>query len=247
MDIPAKFRSKMGVYDIQINGDKIKATRGGASLEPGVTPKKILDSPLKATLVNQEHMIENVISELKSLVDSNSPIVGVDFKRSELSKKRMHMHLLLLYVKDHCFVIQLDQINHFPKNLGNFLGDKSICFVGFKIDDNFDQLRHSLEQKSSSSSFVSADDDESSTTCLTGDGAEIRMLAASVLKKPSLTKCCDPAQLAREIGFEMEKPDETTVQPSYWGALCFSEEEMKYALRDVYICYHIGKRMLGML
>ncbi|KAL6580035.1 hypothetical protein OROMI_008059 [Orobanche minor] len=217
MDIPAKFRSKMGVYDIQINGDKIKAT-----------------------LVNQEHMIENVISELKSLVDSNSPVVGVDFKRSKLSKKRMHMHLLLLYVKDHCFVFQLDQINHFPKNLGNFLGDKSICFVGFKIDDNLDQLRRSLERKSSSSSFVSADDDESSTTCLTGDGAEIRMLAASVLKKPSLTKCCDPAQLAREIGFEMEKP-------SYWGALCFSEEEMKYALRDVYICYHIGKRMLGML
>ncbi|KAL6509553.1 hypothetical protein OROGR_022863 [Orobanche gracilis] len=224
MDIPSKFRSRMGVYDIQINGDKIKSS-----------------------LVNQEHMIENVISELKSLIDSNSPVVGVDFKRSKLSKKRMHIHLLLLYVKDCCFVIQLDQINHFPKKLGNFLSDKSICFVGFKIDDNLDQLRRSLERKSSSSSFVSADDDRSTTTCLTGDGAEIRMLAASVLKKPSLTKCCDPAQLAREIGFEMEKVDETTAQPSYWGALCFSEEEMKYALRDVYICYHIGKRMLGML
>jgi len=215
MNIPQQFRSKIGVYHIQLDGVRIKAN-----------------------VVDPNFSLETAISEFKSHIETDLPVVGVDFKASLFSPSHdSHPKLLLLFAKDRCLIIQLSLIRRFPKCLGLFLSDNSICFVGYKIDDYFSRVRDLA-------SDYHGDDHD---TGLTGNGAEIRLLAATVLKKPSLTECDDLFQLASETGLiEMKNPENTSVLFDS-SARVFSEEEIEYAVHKAYYCHKLGKKLLGML
>lgn len=202
MDIPLQFRSNMGVYDIKIHGGEVKAT-----------------------IVYGDDQLEKGISELRSLM-GDFPLVGIDLKKSENSWRPLD--LILMYVKDRCLIIQLNFFTPSPEILGNFLSDKSICFVGFEVDSHFSDLRRYLEDYR------------------LGNGAEICKLAALVLKNPSLQKCGSLVELASKIGYDMEQVDQNWVQTD-WGALVFSEEQIKYAIQEVHHSYCIGKKLLSML
>ncbi|CAI9116489.1 OLC1v1017650C1 [Oldenlandia corymbosa var. corymbosa] len=145
----------MGFYDIQINGVEVKAT--------------IREE-------NQYDLLGKGISELKSRMD-NPPVVGIDFKGSD--KTAGMPDLLLLHVKDRCLIIQLK-----PKNglvygsLRDFLNDKSICFVGFKINGVYQTLKSRNNNQATRKHALE----------ITGTEAEAGDLAASVLKNPSLQK-----------------------------------------------------------
>lgn len=214
MDIPSQFLSKIGVYDIQINGVEIKAT-----------------------IVDRNDQLEKGICELRSLM-GDLPLVGVDLKKTSLSGLGLTVpHLLLLYVKNRCLIIQMKYVMPLQESVGHFLSDKSICFVGFKIDSHFNVLRDYEAFKYDSKS------------CLTGNGAEICLLAASVLKNPSLLCCFGVDELASKIGFDMRlEADKKMEEKAFnWTAFVFTEEEVKYAIHDVQQCYRIGERLLRML
>ncbi|KAM1038618.1 hypothetical protein ACFX13_034015 [Malus domestica] len=60
-----------------------------------------------------------------------------------------------------------------------------------------------------------------------------------------------PAVLASEVGFDIKPPAGAALGgiclvPD-WNATAFSEEQIKYAIHDVYASYLIGKKLLGML
>ncbi|KAB2621621.1 hypothetical protein D8674_023803 [Pyrus ussuriensis x Pyrus communis] len=69
-------------------------------------------------------------------------------------------------------------------------------------------------------------------------GADLGDLAAKVLKKLNLARW-GLAELASEVGGRCVVPD--------WNATVFSDEQIKYAIHDVYASYLIGKKLLGML
>ncbi|CAI9105367.1 OLC1v1004275C1 [Oldenlandia corymbosa var. corymbosa] len=212
----------MYVYDTEINGVKVKAT-----------------------LAKQDEIVEKELSELKkSLMHTDFPVVGVDFKFSRRStfgrdfdgsapdRTEWLPSLLVLYVKGRCLIIQLDHL--FPLSLARFLNDESICFVGIKIDYHLKSLKE--HHRSLCISSKAGD--------LTRYGADIQELAACVLKNRSLLYCPELSDLARRIGFEIQGIDESTASPPDWGAIVFTEEEIKYAIQDAHSCYCIGKKLL---
>ncbi|CAI9105370.1 OLC1v1004278C1 [Oldenlandia corymbosa var. corymbosa] len=226
MDIPLQFLLRMFVYDIDINGVKVKAT-----------------------LAKHDEVVENELSELKnSLMTTDFPVVGVDCKfgrNAPIGKdydgfvpadNEWVPSLLALYVETRCLIIQLDR--SFPSSLARFLNDENICFVGIKIDYHLECLKyhhHSLCKTSKAGD-------------LTRYGVDIHDFAACVLKDPSLRYCLGLINLGRRIGVEIQEVDETiSPPPSDWGAIVFSKEEVEYTVHDAYNCYLIGKKLLTSL
>ncbi|KAL3515929.1 hypothetical protein ACH5RR_022831 [Cinchona calisaya] len=226
MNIPLQLKLKMGIYNIQINGVSIKVR-----------------------VVDDESLVESGVDELNSKLRMNLPIVGksprcevsstdhllvgIDFK---FQKQSTRPSLLLIYAKDFCLIVQLGRMSTFPETLATFLRNKSKCFVGFKIGSKFSSLiNHSFFHLGKS-------------VCSTvRNGVEICELAAMVLKKPALQKCGGLLELAREIGFDMKEAVNMNKENPDWSALCFSPEEVKYALDEAYNCYQMGKKLLSML
>ncbi|KAL6580039.1 hypothetical protein OROMI_008063 [Orobanche minor] len=211
MDIPAQFQSKIGVYNIQIDDVKIKAT-----------------------MITKVNMLDTCLCELKSLIDNNLPVVGVDVKQST---ETPYTYLLLLYVKGCCFIIQLHQIGQFPSDLGHFLSDSSICFVGYGIDQCFDGVR--AHYKYSYHDHL-----------LTGKGAEVRNLAAVVLKNNSLKYCSSVGELATNSGLiDIKGSDEYRIVKSPYSGdnYFFTDEEVKFIIADAFHCYLMGNKLLGIL
>ncbi|KAL5786662.1 hypothetical protein ACOSQ2_009054 [Xanthoceras sorbifolium] len=212
--IPLHVLSKLGKYEVEIGGVKIKTS-----------------------IVDDYSLVDSNISELRSLIQHPSSIVGVDvkFHIDDQNKKDQAAKLLILCVANRCLVIQLDQEDKFPKSLKKLFADGSICFVGVGVDekvtsDNLCNTRNSVECIASS--------------------VEVGDLAARVLKKPSLIKC-GLEDLAREVGLNsMElatgSKGATGSSPD-WNARVFSEEEIKVAIHEAYTCYCIGNHLLGML
>ncbi|KAL5853819.1 hypothetical protein ACOSQ3_008937 [Xanthoceras sorbifolium] len=202
--IPLHVLSKLGKYEVEIGGVKIKTS-----------------------IVDDYSLVGSNISELRSLIQHPSSIVGVDvkFHIDDQNKKDQAAKLLILCVANRCLVIQLDQEDKFPKSLKKLFADGSICFVGVGVDekvtsDNLCNTRNSVE-------------------CI-----------ASSVEKPSLIKC-GLEDLAREVGLNsMElatgSKGATGSSPD-WNARVFSEEEIKVAIHEAYTCYCIGNHLLGML
>lgn len=91
------------------------------------------------TIVDEPEKVAPAIEYLK-----NQKIVGIDtetkpsFTRGQLHK----ISLLQISTLDHCFLFRLNKIP-FPKELGDFLADKSIRKIGLALKDDFNGLnRH---------------------------------------------------------------------------------------------------------
>ncbi|XP_028104909.1 uncharacterized protein LOC114303936 [Camellia sinensis] len=134
--------------------------------------------------------------------------------------------MLKLCVGNRCLVILMNRLgsNSIPQCLKNFLEDQEICFVGVNLISGVYTLRQNwrIECKSR---------------------VEAQELAARVLKKPDLS--AGLATLAAEVGIAWEA---SKYLPSFsWGALVFSDEQIKYVVEDVYASFLIGTKLLGKL
>ncbi|KAL3515931.1 hypothetical protein ACH5RR_022833 [Cinchona calisaya] len=118
MNIPLKYLSKMGEYDIQMDGVNIKAI-----------------------VADHVTLVESGIAELKSRLGGDLKLVGIDLKKFDNSGCP---RLLFIYVKDYCLIIDFNGLpmRYFPKILAAFLSDQTISFVGFEIDSKFYEFRN---------------------------------------------------------------------------------------------------------
>ncbi|KAK4849781.1 hypothetical protein QYF36_000738 [Acer negundo] len=105
--IPINILSKLGVFEVEFEGCKIKVN-----------------------VIDNAALIDRNIVKLKSSL--RKPVVGFDVKfgtdhhdqkNAEIAK------LLILCVKTHCLIIQLNNLVSVPDGLKDFLSDGSICFM----------------------------------------------------------------------------------------------------------------------
>lgn len=77
----------------------------------------------------------------------------------------------------------------------------------------------------------------------------LSQLAAKVLKKPSLFGEKELKTLAAEVSLNNPwDEDETTKHVSIiWAATTFSQEQIEFVVRDVYVCYRIANKLLASL
>uniref|UniRef100_A0A2N9FJQ7 3'-5' exonuclease domain-containing protein n=1 Tax=Fagus sylvatica TaxID=28930 RepID=A0A2N9FJQ7_FAGSY len=96
--------SKMGMYDINIQGTMVKVS-----------------------VVDNSSVVDAKIDELKSLLQTlQKRVVGFDVK----ILKNRKANLMLLCVGTRCLIIQLCHLDRIPESLKQFLADQTICFLG---------------------------------------------------------------------------------------------------------------------
>ncbi|KAM7478492.1 hypothetical protein LguiA_026705 [Lonicera macranthoides] len=100
--IPLKFRSKIGVYEVQVDGVTLK---------------------VRVARYNEHSVVDIGISELTS--QFGTTVVGLVLQPEQNPK------YLQLCVGTHCLMYQLPiGFIQIPKSLKDFLSDSEICFVG---------------------------------------------------------------------------------------------------------------------
>ena len=124
--IPPSFLSKMGMYDIDIHGAKVKVS-----------------------IVDNRALVDAKINELKSsLQTSQRHVVGLDIKFVERDETYgdddelfpipaddylPEGKILLLCVGTDCLMIQLPASMEVTDTLRQFLSDETICFLGTEM------------------------------------------------------------------------------------------------------------------
>ncbi|OMP00078.1 hypothetical protein COLO4_12929 [Corchorus olitorius] len=184
---------------------------------------------VKVTVIDSSTLVDTYISELKSLVQSGRRLVGLDIKTINPGFFGLNS-LLLLCVGTRCLVLQLQNLGCIPNSVRELLADATICFVGTEMSDKFKQMPFRL-------TYFNRLRCESAV--------EIGHLAARVLKNRSLEKC-DLAELGNKVEMNFSMEFQGPVFPD-WNALVLTIDEVKYLVYDVYRCYAIGNRLLGML
>lgn len=121
MNLPLKYLTKMGLYDLQMNGVDIKV--------------RVVDDPA---------VVECGLAEIKSLLGGDLKLVGIDLKEGNGTGLPQ---LLLFYVQDRCLIIHLGRIPNrcFTNTLADFLNDTDVCFVGFEIVSKLNRLTNYLK------------------------------------------------------------------------------------------------------
>ncbi|KAH7865522.1 hypothetical protein Vadar_007734 [Vaccinium darrowii] len=162
------------------------------------------------------------IFELRSLIKTTTA-VGLVVKFNESRSPVM----LQLCVGTRCVVIPLNHLDNFPKCLKEFLADPETCFVGVDTFRGVNRLKWNYEIEGASS-------------------MEVRELAAKTLKKPDLRVAVGGwGQLAAEVGLSLEESPSSVKIP--WESYVFTDEQIKYAIRDVYLSQLIGSKLLARL
>ncbi|KAI5658511.1 hypothetical protein M9H77_27304 [Catharanthus roseus] len=131
-----------------------------------------------------------------------------------------------------------------------FLNNQSICFLGVNVSQKIGILN------GSSLKFVV----NSFTTAV-----DIGTFAAKGLQNPSLKGCTNLVDLSSRVGLSILKEEAfaatdrqggafslsgltTTSQLPDWGtSVCFSKEEVKYAMFEAYMCYTMGTKIMTTL
>ncbi|CAN6724514.1 unnamed protein product [Malus baccata var. baccata] len=191
---------------------------------------------VKVSVVEDGRLIREKISELRGFLKSQVPVMGLDFKPGS-----SYAQMVLVCAGCRCLIVPgLKEAQKYIPGLGyvgersvqeleQLLADDTIGFVGMRLKLKLSQTLHYSKFKI---------------------GADLGDLAAKVLQKPNLATW-GLAQLASEVGFDI-KPvvgtslGGTCVVPD-WNATVFSDEQIKYAIHDVYASYLIGKKFLAML
>ncbi|KAI9187299.1 hypothetical protein LWI28_026507 [Acer negundo] len=214
----------MGIHELEIEGVKVKASH----------------------VTDNTSMIDLKIEQLRSSLNKQRPVVGIDVRVTVDQKQQSQTSndLLIIYGGNCCLVIKLANLVNFPSSIINLLADKNICFVGFGI-----------YSKVGSSNLIIRDSNLEYLSL--SNVAEVGQLAARVLKKPNLSKC-GLEELDKEVRQTVTelKANEATSLPGTgagaatcpnWKAMVFSDEEIKYAIHDAYTCCVIGDKLLGIL
>ncbi|KAL5783745.1 hypothetical protein ACOSP7_008774 [Xanthoceras sorbifolium] len=238
--LPMKYLSKIGIYEVEFQGAKVKAI-----------------------LVDNEAVLNANIRQFKTFLKKQSClVVGIDVKVNAATGK---VELLILSCVNHCLLIKLPKLISTPSSLKEIFDDKNISFVGDRIHDEVPSL--TLQNEKWCFNYLVNGDPVTSISL--GGIVEVRDLAAKVLKKPNLCKC-GLAELLREVGVTIAvagtaspsscplpstvskvqvetAADLTEITCPDWGAVAFSDEEIEYAIHDAYSCYLIGDKLLGFL
>ncbi|KAK2640269.1 hypothetical protein Ddye_028064 [Dipteronia dyeriana] len=169
--IPAKFLSKIGFHELEIEGVKVKVCH----------------------VTDNTSVIDQRIDQLKASLNKQRPVVGIDVKVTVSQKPQFRTSnnvtffsptpqsqtsndLLIIYGGNCCLVIKLANLDNFPSSILNLLADKNICFVGFGINSKVGSSDLELPNRPTQHLSLS-------------NVAEVGQLAARVLKKPNLSKC----------------------------------------------------------
>ncbi|KAM1525825.1 hypothetical protein ACFX10_010244 [Malus domestica] len=193
---------------------------------------------VKVSVVTDVRLIAGKISELMSFMEKRR-VMGLDFKVDQYNRD---VYQLLLCAGNHCLIIPAifndGKPLHYCKELMLLLSDDTICFVGVA-------MRSKVKLYSRNFFICKA-------------GVELGHLVARVLKKPNLEMCSQVVVLGGEVGLDIKPPTplgaeasgvgaSSSREPSWSGKVVFSEEEVKYAIHDVYASFLIGNKLLGIL
>ena len=174
--LPTSLLSKMGNYEIKIDGEKVKVS-----------------------LVDDPAIVGAKIDELKSLLQTQqNPIVGLDFKVVKTKENSYKGKILVLCVGTCCLIIQLHCLTFFPRTIAQFLSDETICYLGTGMSEIIQELYHHKYYY-----LYLSGTGEIPVNCKTG--VEIGYLAAKVLKKANIEKC-NLVSLAEEVGMDIKQP-----------------------------------------
>nr|XP_023898604.1 uncharacterized protein LOC112010495 [Quercus suber]XP_023898605.1 uncharacterized protein LOC112010495 [Quercus suber]XP_023898606.1 uncharacterized protein LOC112010495 [Quercus suber]XP_023898607.1 uncharacterized protein LOC112010495 [Quercus suber]XP_023898608.1 uncharacterized protein LOC112010495 [Quercus suber] len=215
--IPLSFLSKMGNYDIEIEGANVKVS--------------IVDNPA---------LIGAKMDELRSsLQTSERQVVGLDIKFVKTDGNLKNKgKFLLLCVGSHCLMIQLPDSETISDTLGKFLSDETICFLGTGMSKIVSELGSLTYGRHVTGSKVAFGQSVNFKT-----GVEVGFLAAKILKKPNVENH-GLVELAGEVGMDIKEP---IGECPDWNAKVFSNEEVKYAVHNAYTSYVIGNKLFDML
>ena len=243
--IPPSFLSKMGMYDIDIHGAKVKVS-----------------------IVDNHALVDAKINELKSsLQTSQRHVVGLDIKFVERDETYgdddelfpipaddylPEGKILLLCVGTDCLMIQLPASKEVTDTLRQFLSDETICFLGTEMREKVAELGRHHFSKHTQPIGTCRDWDavvedvkyavhNQRVNCKTG--VEVGYLAAKILKKGNVDTY-GLSKLAGEVGMDIKEPIGACPD---WNAVAFSDEEVKYAVHNAYTSYVIGNKFLDML
>ncbi len=111
-NIPVSLLSRIGTYEVDIHGAKVKAS-----------------------VVDNSAVVVAKIDELNSSLQSlKNRVVGIDIKFVKSTPGYSSTaKILLLCVGTRCLIIQLLNFRIFPEKLVQFLSDETICFLGTGI------------------------------------------------------------------------------------------------------------------
>ena len=216
-NIPVSFLSRIGTYEVEIQGAKVKVS-----------------------VVDNSTVIDAKIEEFKSSLRTlQRRVVGVDIKFGKTASECYSTaKILLLCAGTRCLIIQLLNFSLFSETLVTFLSDETICFLGTGMSKIVGELnrRYAYFKKENMSYPMNV-----YVECKTG--VEVGYLAAKILKKANIEKK-GLAELAGEVGMDIEEP---IGECPDWNVIVFSDEEIKYAIYNSYTYYVIGNKLFGMI
>ena len=242
--IPQSFRSKMGMYDIEIEGANVKVSIVD---DPDLVDTKM--DELRSSLLSQKNKIKKIFItnfrkaflKKKKKKTSKREVVGLDIKFVKTDGNLNIGKFLVLCVGSHCLMIELPDSEHISRTLGRFLSDETICFLGTGMSNIVSELGSfsffARKKKSGSFNF------RVYRRLSVKTGVEVGFLAAKILKKPNVENY-GLAELAGEVGLDIKEP---IGECPDWNAKVFSHEEVKYAVHNAYTSFVIGNKLLDML
>ncbi|KAK2639171.1 hypothetical protein Ddye_026966 [Dipteronia dyeriana] len=234
--IPTKYLLKMGIYEVECQGTKVKAI-----------------------LVDHEAFLDAKIVEFKtSLQNQGCPVVGIDFKVNSCDKK---VELVILCGQNHCLLIKVPKIHSFPLSLQGVLADRNLCFVGTGIPDKLPGLTLGSENWVSVAgqprSFymnaivevcdLAAKVLKKPKLCKCGLAeldTEVRI--NSTVASTASSWSPSPVTDSKVMEEKASLPEMIKCIPD-WKAVVFSDEDIKYAIYDACTCCFIGYKMLELL
>ncbi|RAL48473.1 hypothetical protein DM860_005897 [Cuscuta australis] len=180
------------------------------------------------TLVTYEpSKVVDWINDIERLHRDSLPklIVGLDVEwRPSFSRHQNPVATLQLCVGNRCLIVQLLYCNPIPDELSAFLANSSYTFVGVGIGEDLEKLLEDYD-------------------LAVANGVELRTLAAEKANDRSL-KNVGLKDMARiYLDAEVVKPKRVTM--GRWDQEWLSEEQIRYACIDAFVCYEVGKILCG--
>ena len=217
--IPAKFLSKIGIHELEIEGVKVKVSH----------------------VTDNFSVIDHKINQLRASLNKQKLVVGIDIKVTvDQKQKSQNSDLLILFGGNCCSVIKLDNnlIINFPSSILNLLADNNICVVG---RSNSMKLSRSNVSRSISLSGVVEVGQLAARVLKKPNLSKCGL--EELDKEIRQTVKDSKANVATSLP---GTGAEAATCPN-WKAMVFSDEEIKYAIHDAYTCGVIGDKLLRIL
>ncbi|KAL2941627.1 Ephrin type-A receptor 3 [Bienertia sinuspersici] len=193
--IPEEFLLLIGACDVTIHGVKVTTH-----------------------LANCVKAVDKHIADLRSYLECNTKVVGLDVKN--LNHGHNNKQAIILCVFRRCIIIHFDYLVNpsckVPVSLDNFLQDPKICFVGVT---ELPKMRYILEFSNN----------------VTNVGVKVGDLGARILRKPALIGA-NLADIAHQVGVSYDGPESATaeIEMDKRNPMVFTDQHVVAAISDAY-------------